>query len=540
MCLCQELLDAARPYRVKGEEKMELNVRKPKLCTIDLEEDYKANLFLSCLVGDVMVPLISQGDKGLQRVMMTMDGLHKALEMHLDDDLPDAYVSSIADINVFCRAMLGLGESQPFMMLKYVSNVDKVKSYFRVVGDSPLHLLANAVCESPFWETKVKHFQELTLTFATHAPRIDKVKDFLNEFSLDKEKRADQLETFLAVIKEVQYLKEELKHESIAKMTSEFADLLESFWQSIQEDLEKQADVELNESQFQDLIMEASITYGDMASLESIKQARAAHLIERSGMTKLSALLQELSEFLQQIEVEKQEVIIKGDKVVGKARDAAGISIPDAKIGEVQKQFKTSILLVEQLAKSHFGQAMEIFKVLQALQPWMPTDMAGSVFARLSAGLLLRQALLKAETKITEVKADVKFDGDTSKMPWLAELMRCVAHQQSFKQEPAEQVWGQDFIPEWLTSAEAAVLEMEKLIVEFCRKMALQVAKAAEPLAGGMDDGRLWTSLIQQPETCEWSAVVKAAKQSLGKAPPEKLESTISDLEEVSFQQTRN
>ena len=137
-------------YKVEQDKAFALNVRRPALSSIKLEEGYKACVFLDCLIGEVLVPLMSQGEKGKERTRRAAKEVRKMLEWHLEEEVAERSVSGVADISCLCRAVLGLCPDEPFAMVTFVPSADKVKSFFRVVGESLMHMLANSLCESAY------------------------------------------------------------------------------------------------------------------------------------------------------------------------------------------------------------------------------------------------------------------------------------------------------------------------------------------------------------------------------------------------------
>ena len=511
-----------------------LGCEKPALCSIEMDEKKKkSGHFEQTLVGSVLVPLLGQGEKSKHKVQTAVAALHAALERHLDTDLPDCYVSMIAEINVFCSAVLGLCQEEAFEMLPYVTMVDRVRSFFRMMGDSPMHMLANAVCESPFWNERVRSFQALTLTLGTHTDRIDRVKAFITAFSVEEGTWAAQLKSLLATVKDVQYLQEELKQPTIHELATSFQTALESWWDRIKQCLAKGDNIDVDEEEFQELLMETGITYGPMSSLEDIKSARAKHLVQQQGLAKMEAMLLNLNLCYEGLKKEEAE-LLNVDDVVASAKAGAGVVLPAAGRQQFDQQLHFMVEKVEEILPSEMTQALELQKALVALKPWMSSSMSTKIFPRVTAAISLQDTVNSAAEMASQFKEQL--GGAVIPKPvWLAALMRAVSVAvalPSFQGEEHE--WGKALLPKLIAEGQKCVAEMEKLLVTKDRDAAKTAYKVCVDMAGGLDKGRLWTSMMDRPDSADWNAIVKVAKASIFKLPVGALDKSIQSLEEAS------
>ena len=481
---------------------------RPALVEVEVEEAEKIQMFSEKLVQSIIVPTIGAGEQGFGSLKTMMAYLKQKLAQDSFAELTDEVVTEISDLLDVAKTVEAVTADDPYKVLFLTSAVDRIRKEFKVVGSKAVTLIANAFSESSYWVDLISTFVQVTSKMALHQCKLEEVQKYVDEEAKELELNDDErCKLIMSVIKELQYLQEEIQVNYLQHLVRAVAARVKGYWASIKQKIDLmtfQGDLQ----QVQELLKEASLTFSGDATVSTFMAELMELMVQRSGeerMTKMLDGLKEMAKVVQQ-GVPKVEVL---NDFLDTAVQAMGVDIPapqqstfnDIMEGMVRQQLVC-------LESEQLDGAQSIALLVATMDPW--TLEVFKSHSKQPAVMVME--LLSATKQFKGDAADVQKMLDQDKgNEALAGLIRMLAKAKAMQVEETHAA--SQLMTKAIAAAQSLHDKAKEVKLDKEKTLVKVEQDALKSIAGGMQDGKHWTAGAGDLST--WASLQRRASQTV-------------------------
>ena len=494
-----------RPF-AKESEVCKLDPHEPRLWQLELTEGEKLAMFSKYVIQMTLVDWIMAGESSSQKVLDLMVALQGKLKQELEEeDLTDAVVNMIADLNHIARCMQAILSEQVWVHLKSVESVSKLKRQSKGSSGGPLAMVANSMQEVPWYMDKLTTWIQTTATIKLHRQQLDRV-DAFRKVDVTMGPLADRVVEMKARLQDLSFLQLELDMRFLKENHAAIREKLEVMWGLLAKGLGTEAGQDL--SMVQALLAAASECYPEDEGVEQWRCELGSILKERSGRQKIQSLLDVFLDAEKQLSA-GQPLSPEGKATLeGSIEGAAGLAIPEVSKAPFHTSLKKVVALLQDWVPANLERAQWALSLLKKTSAWAPEDVK-AMLPKIETLVQLCQARDSFQAGVEDVPVMIKKDEKWEK---LSQLMRTLTAAERILEEPG-------WIGEKAQESKAMGVDLrdaaQKHLCMLYKGIMIQATVALQPCAGGMSDGTDWkTKIVEQ----DWSGVLATGKETLLKA----------------------
>ena len=353
-----------RPYASAEDEDMKMDLLCPQLAKLTISDKEKLQLFGDTLINDMLVPMVSQGSHGEAKLRIVSKSLLDVWTQDLAGDVAEVFLNILADLSTCCRAILGVLESDPLLMLESLDAVDEVRREFRTVGSRPLCVMATSMADSAHWHGLFEKYLASTLGLKTHGGKLDEIRRFIASFEMPADDCVPAFsKTLESIVRDVGELGHQVKHESLMSLKQQVLECLRLFWHWLVPKLPANQLWPVSGEVLNQLIMEASISLGSEAFVGEMQEDMAKLALACTGKQRLTVFMEKLTEVEskvgEQFDDSMQEL---WEALSSSAEGCKGVAMDAAEEGAVANIMEKLISAVPPLLEKDFEHAEQFYQ----------------------------------------------------------------------------------------------------------------------------------------------------------------------------------